>query len=372
MFALRYLLTLLCLSACSPQLGPQDVRPEDPLDRKVSAVQLEDETIADAFAKLNAETELSMSVEFMLKDKLVDPNVNYSRFTLRVEGGRLRDVLDRICDLDRQFTWSRYKDTINVYPKASWKSGDAYFLNRQFADIELKEVSDPAQAVFQTVARLPGKLEQVAFIQTGGAPEFPRPWDLKSNDVTVRQAFDEIAMHIGKGHGWSLYGAKESRIIRFHAKILPEPKSGRQTPGSGLVAGEAGTPSVQSQAPAPVSESYVQVTSVTVEPSTIHKTQSPNTATLIVQIMLRGQAPPNPEAIIEVGTSSSDPPNNELKYDNPTRTVSLVNGVTVVKFKAETTPKTFQGKMKVAATIGGATKGTNIKGSEAGGPDDKS
>jgi hypothetical protein len=76
------------------------------------------------------------------------------------------------------------------------------------------------------------------------------------------------------------------------------------------------------------------------------------------------QTPPDPKAIVEVGTSSSDPPNNELKYENPTRTVPLQKGVTVVKFKVETTAKTFQGKIKVAVTIGGATKGINIKDSE--------
>jgi hypothetical protein len=132
--------------------------------------------------------------------------------------------------------------------------------------------------------------------------------------------------------------------------------------GNGVLG--AGRLSVLSQAPTPVAESYVQVSSVSVEPATLHKTESPNATTVVVQIFLSGQAPPNPEAIIEVGTSSSDPPNNELKYDNPTRTVSLVKGVTVVKFKAETTPKTFQGKIKVAATLGGATKGINIKDSE--------
>jgi len=119
-----------------------------------------------------------------------------------------------------------------------------------------------------------------------------------------------------------------------------------------------------SQTPARASDSYVRVSSVTVESATIHKTESPNATTVVVQIFLSGQAPPNPEAIIEVGTSSSDPPNNELKYENPTRTVSLVKGVTVVKFKAETTPKTFPGKIKVAATLGGATKGIDIKDSE--------
>jgi hypothetical protein len=119
------------------------------------------------------------------------------------------------------------------------------------------------------------------------------------------------------------------------------------------------------QVPAHVSDPYVQVTSVTVEPSTIHKTQNPNTATVIVQILLRGQAPPNPEAIVEVGTYSSDPANNNVKYEKPTRTISLQNGVTVVKVKTEATGETTQGKPRIIAQITGATKGINIKDSES-------
>jgi len=117
------------------------------------------------------------------------------------------------------------------------------------------------------------------------------------------------------------------------------------------------------QASKTASDVFVQVTSVTVEPPTMHKTH-PNTATVIAQIMLRGNAPSNPEAIVEVGTASSDPPDNDLKYDDPTRTVALQKGVTVVKFKAETTAKTFQGKLNIAVTLGRATKGIDIKGSE--------
>jgi hypothetical protein len=131
-----------------------------------------------------------------------------------------------------------------------------------------------------------------------------------------------------------------------------------------LLIGEARTAVSHPQVATPVSDADVQVTSVTAEPSTIHKTQSPNTATVIVQILLRGQAPPKPEAIVEVGSYSSDPPNNELRYENPTRTVQLEKGVTVVKFKAETVPKSFQGKIKVAVTLGGATKGISVKDSE--------
>lgn len=118
------------------------------------------------------------------------------------------------------------------------------------------------------------------------------------------------------------------------------------------------------QEPTTVPEPFVQVTSVTVEPSAIHRTPSPNTATVIAQILLRGNPPSNPHAVVEVGTSSSDPPNNELRYDDPTRTVALQKGVTVVKFKAEPTPRTFGGKLRVAVTLGGATKGINIRDSE--------
>ena len=135
------------------------------------------------------------------------------------------------------------------------------------------------------------------------------------------------------------------------ASSLPFAESGRMT-GS------------YSQETAPPRKSYAQVTAITVEPTTLHKTQNPNTATVTVQILLRGEAPPNPEAVVELGTASSNPPNNDLRYENPTRTVSLQEGVTVVKFKAETTPKTFNGRIKIIATLGGASKGIEIKDSD--------
>src|SRR5437868_14020392 len=82
-----------------------------------------------------------------------------------------------------------------------------------------------------------------------------------------------------------------------------------------------------------------------------------NSATVIVQLMVRGSVPADPKAIVEVGTFSSDPPGIKIRYENPTRTVSLQNGVTVVKFKVEPDPKTVAGRLIVAASLGGATKG---------------
>jgi hypothetical protein len=103
---------------------------------------------------------------------------------------------------------------------------------------------------------------------------------------------------------------------------------------------------------------WVQVTSVTVEPSTIHKTGAAN---LIVQILLWGEPPLEPEITLEVGTHSSDPPDNTVKYDKPTQSVQVHKGVNVVKIKVNAPPNTGKSTIKIVAIIMGATKGLNIK-----------
>lgn len=218
---LRGILWLILIPlSCDLQPG----QTEDPLDKIMQGFQLQDETILDALARINAATGLSVSVELILKDNLSDHEVEYPRLNSLVNGGQTKKILDAICALDARFTWSRYKNTINVYPRRSIGAGDKYFMNRRLAHIEIKESLDPAQAVFQTVSRLPGPLEQIAFMQTGGEVGFPRPWNLSLNGVTVRQAFDEIAEHLGKGYGWTLSGAKNFRVIRFHARLITEPE----------------------------------------------------------------------------------------------------------------------------------------------------
>jgi len=127
---------------------------------------------------------------------------------------------------------------------------------------------------------------------------------------------------------------------------------------------EARTPFRYTQAPTPVAEPYVQITKVTVEPPTIHKAQNPSTAMIVVQIVLQGEAPPDPKITLQVGTYSSDPPNDIVEYQNPTQTVSLRERLTVVKVRADASSKTVRGKIKIKALIGGVTKGLNIKDSE--------
>jgi hypothetical protein len=103
---------------------------------------------------------------------------------------------------------------------------------------------------------------------------------------------------------------------------------------------------------------WVQVTSVTVEPSTVHKTGADN---LIVQILLWGEPPPEPEIKLEVGTHSSDPPDNTVKYDKPTRSVRLHKGVNVEKITVNADSNTRKGTIRIIAIIMGVSKGLNIK-----------
>jgi hypothetical protein len=112
-------------------------------------------------------------------------------------------------------------------------------------------------------------------------------------------------------------------------------------------------------------EPYVQVTSVTIEPSTIHRNVKPDRATIIVQIMLRGEAPPDSTARVDIGTYSADPTGNMVSYGEQSQTFPLKEKNIVVKFAAEANSQTSQGKIIVAATIHKTTKGVNIKQPES-------
>ncbi|HXN24688.1 MAG TPA: hypothetical protein VOA41_18295 [Candidatus Dormibacteraeota bacterium] len=216
------ILGLLFLVLPSALYGPQVDHKEDPLDRQIDSFQLHNETFLDAVARVNQLAEVSISIEFILKESGSAPNIQYPRFDSLIKGGSVKEVLDQVCALDGRFTWSSYKNTVNVFPQSSLHAGETYLLNRHLSRLEIKNVSDPAQAIFQTVGLLPPPHEQIAFMQTGGSGFYSKSLSITLTDVTVRQAFDEIAEHLGTGHGWTFSGAKNFRMIRFHASLLPQ------------------------------------------------------------------------------------------------------------------------------------------------------
>jgi hypothetical protein len=121
-----------------------------------------------------------------------------------------------------------------------------------------------------------------------------------------------------------------------------------------------GLPSLAAQTPSGNDKPWVQVTSVTIEPGTVHASKQPHTATITVQIILRGQAPPDAKAKVEVATYSSVPPGNNVVYSG-VQTVSLKEKLMAVRFTAETLSTSVAGKLTVAASIDETTGGVKIK-----------
>lgn len=108
-------------------------------------------------------------------------------------------------------------------------------------------------------------------------------------------------------------------------------------------------------------ESYVQITSVSIEPSKIHKVEKPNEATVTVQVLVHGKVPPSSTATIDVGTYSTKPPGNKVFYPTEKETVTLDTELIAVRFTVQTTPETVSGAVVVAATIHDVTGVRKIK-----------
>ncbi len=314
----------------------------DPLDKRLGGFELLNETFVDGLAKIDGQTELGIAVELPLKERLSDANISYVRFTSRVPGGTIQDVLNYLCSLDPRFSWSRYKQIINVYPRNTSVLGDKYFMNRRLSDT-IVEISDPAEGIFSTTAALAGSLEQIAFSQSGALPGFSRPWSFSSDGRTLREAFDEIALHMGTGYGWTLGGANEFRVIRFHARLLPG--------GTPEAKGEAGSQE----------GSYIQVVSVAVEPHTIHAKDKPSQAVVKASLVVRGNIPSGSTATVELSTYSSEVPGVKLCYEKRIQMVALDSDFIGVEFPVTACPDTAQGKVLLGVTVQGATGHVMIK-----------
>jgi hypothetical protein len=126
------------------------------------------------------------------------------------------------------------------------------------------------------------------------------------------------------------------------------------------LAGQATAPAVPQAGPID-ENSYVQVTSVTVEPATIHKLDNLSAATVVVQVLVHGKLPPHSTATVELATYSTDPPGIKVYFPKGTQTVALDKDLIVVTFTAEARPDTAEGKVIMAASVPSATGVREIK-----------
>lgn len=109
---------------------------------------------------------------------------------------------------------------------------------------------------------------------------------------------------------------------------------------------------------------YVQIASITVEPTSIHISDDAE-ATITVLMIVRGNPPSGAITRVDVGDYSSQPPGERLQYaPAQTQTVQLQrsNSLVVIRFKARPERGTRAGKVRIAATVYGlATKGVSIR-----------
>jgi hypothetical protein len=188
-------------------------------ERPVRALTLNNASLQEALAVVARESGLGIGLEEILKDGLSDPPRPEVRFSAAIPAESLSHVLDDICNRDGRYTWAINGHTINVFPKKVVGDG-AYFLNRRIGHLVFDKISDSSTAVFFTMKQLPGPLEQIAMMQTGGSMRFPTPLKADLSDVTVREALNRIAEQFGEGHGWTLSGAHRFRFVQFQTTIV--------------------------------------------------------------------------------------------------------------------------------------------------------
>jgi len=193
----------------------------DMLDQTAAGFELKDESLFDGLAKIHTVHEPAICVEFILKKDSSAPPTADPRLNSQVRPGTVRDTLDQLVSLDGRYTWSRYKNTVNVFPRAALTLGDTYFPNRTLHVFQFASVSDPHELVFKTASLLPGPLEQIAYINLGAFGKYSHPWSATFSNISVRDIFDEIAMHFCDSCGWTLSGTQGFRVIQFHSQLLP-------------------------------------------------------------------------------------------------------------------------------------------------------
>lgn len=197
-----------------------DARTAGQLARRVAIFEVHNGTLLDGLARLSAEDlQLSFAFEDILRPKFADPRAAPIRFNLVLHDRTVREILDSLCERDVRYMWRQYESTINVYPRSA-EADKSYLMNRRLPQLELKSLKNAGEAVFAIVGQLPPPFEQIAWSQGGGDVSYELPWTGTLRNLTVRQAFDRVALSLGPNGGWVFNGSREFRTIGFHNRRL--------------------------------------------------------------------------------------------------------------------------------------------------------
>lgn len=193
------------------------------LGAKIPDFDLTKRTLPEGLEELaSGPAPFAFGFENILKKKYKDPPVLDVRFSLQLHDKTVREVLDALCRADPRYTWSINESTINVYPLAT-VDNPSYLLNRELRTLRIEGITQTDQGLFAIARQLPPPTEQVAEVQFGGGGGLylPEPWTAVSENLTVRQAVNRLAAHIGPHGSWIFYGSEEFREFAFLKGVVP-------------------------------------------------------------------------------------------------------------------------------------------------------
>ncbi len=186
------------------------------LEIRVAHFELKDQTLFDGLAQLSSSVKsLAFGFEKFLTAKFTDPDVSYPHFSIDLADKTVREILNELCKMDSRYTWSRDGRTINVYPRAT-VDDPSYLLNRRLEKLALSGVTDIQQPLLAIYQQLPQPRENIGIVQAGGDITYPsKPWTVTLANLTVRQAMNRIAAHMGPRGSWILSGSRDVKAFSF-------------------------------------------------------------------------------------------------------------------------------------------------------------
>lgn len=216
-FLTLLLLTTYAIALTTHAAGQESTSKTDPFDQKLSSVELNDETIFDAVARLNQATNIAVSIEGIVPAKGTVAN---PKFSARTDGPTVSEALSWLCRLDTRYTWTRDGNMVNILPSAM-QGNPNYFFNRVLPELRFQEIRQASAAAITIVQQLGDPSENLYFLGVGGTQSFPKPWNATFHDITVRQGLNRIAEQLGPTYGWQIGGHTDSRLIMFHYRLGP-------------------------------------------------------------------------------------------------------------------------------------------------------
>ncbi len=218
---------LVCLAATGTALGQEcqpagvNVNPTSALKQRIDGVALQDESLFDAIARLNEQTDVSFALETIGNGPSHSP-----KFNISFHGKTLEELLILLTSLDPRFQWKADGHTINIVPR-SIVGNERYILNLRLETVNIDHARDAGEALGQALRQAidrvaaEGRTEKGVLDRMGPTLAFEKPWSVTLHQCTVRQVLNRIAEKLGPAHGWQFSSTPDLgfRQMVFHSRL---------------------------------------------------------------------------------------------------------------------------------------------------------